>query len=145
MQEAGAQGVEKRTEPHEGRLLPEGGLRYNERGPPGAQTERRSGAGPVRGLLGGKTSPAALSLSQIPLRVPVPCALIAPLPRLETDNKVILSRQRSQPGRPRHERRPVTSWALVPAFRSVLRPPGGRSESASNLTTPLPGRPVRDS
>ena len=27
---------------------------------PGAQTERRGGAGPVRGLLGGKTSPAAL-------------------------------------------------------------------------------------
>src|SRR6516225_3777006 len=27
---------------------------------PGAQTERRSGAGPVRGLLGGKTPPAAL-------------------------------------------------------------------------------------
>ena len=26
---------------------------------PGAQTERRSDAGPVRGLLGGKTSPAA--------------------------------------------------------------------------------------
>src|SRR5262249_18444739 len=45
------------------RLLPEGGLRYNERGPPGAQTERRSGAGPVRGLLSGKTSPAACSFS----------------------------------------------------------------------------------
>jgi len=27
---------------------------------PGAQTQRRGGAGPVRGLLGGKTSPAAL-------------------------------------------------------------------------------------
>jgi hypothetical protein len=27
---------------------------------PGAQTERRGGAGPVRGLLGGKASPAAL-------------------------------------------------------------------------------------
>ena len=27
---------------------------------PGAQTERRGDAGPVRGLLGGKTSPAAL-------------------------------------------------------------------------------------
>jgi len=27
---------------------------------PGAQTERRGGAGPVRGLLGGKTSPAAM-------------------------------------------------------------------------------------
>src|SRR5262249_2800350 len=27
--------------------------------PPGAQTERRGGAGPVRGLLGGKASPAA--------------------------------------------------------------------------------------
>src|SRR5262249_32594686 len=26
---------------------------------PGAQTERRGGAGPVRGLLGGKASPAA--------------------------------------------------------------------------------------
>src|SRR5262245_26040186 len=31
-----------------------------ERSPPGAQTERRGGAGPVRGLLGGKASPAAL-------------------------------------------------------------------------------------
>ena len=29
----------------------------------GAQTERRGGAGPVRGLLGGKTSPAALVFS----------------------------------------------------------------------------------
>src|SRR5215469_13966046 len=29
---------------------------------PGAQTERRGGAGPVRGILGGKTSPAALFL-----------------------------------------------------------------------------------
>jgi hypothetical protein len=31
---------------------------------PGAQTERRGGAGPVRGLLGGKTSPAAFFASQ---------------------------------------------------------------------------------
>ncbi len=30
---------------------------------PGAQTERRGGAGPVRGLLGGKTSPAAVFVS----------------------------------------------------------------------------------
>src|SRR5258708_12037980 len=31
---------------------------------PGAQTERRGDAGPVRGLLGGKTSPAALLSNQ---------------------------------------------------------------------------------
>jgi hypothetical protein len=30
------------------------GLRYSGNGPSGAQTERRGGAGPVRGLLGGK-------------------------------------------------------------------------------------------
>jgi hypothetical protein len=36
-------------------LLEGGGLRYNGNGDPsGAQTERRGGAGPVRGLLGGK-------------------------------------------------------------------------------------------
>jgi len=29
----------------------------------GAQTERRGGAGPARGLLGGKTAPAALVVS----------------------------------------------------------------------------------
>jgi hypothetical protein len=42
-------------------LLSRTGLRYNETATvAGAQTERRGGAGPVRGLLGGKTSPAAL-------------------------------------------------------------------------------------
>jgi hypothetical protein len=36
-------------------LLDAGGLRYNGDGDPsGAQTERRGGAGPVGGLLGGK-------------------------------------------------------------------------------------------
>src|SRR5437764_648362 len=30
------------------------GLTYNGGGPPGVQTERRGGTGPVRGLLGGK-------------------------------------------------------------------------------------------
>jgi hypothetical protein len=33
---------------------------------PGAQTERRGGAGPVRGLLGDKASPAALVLFASP-------------------------------------------------------------------------------
>jgi hypothetical protein len=38
-----------------GDLLQGGGLLYNGDGDPsGAQTERRGGAGPVRGLLGGK-------------------------------------------------------------------------------------------
>jgi len=38
----------------------EPGLRYNEKAIyPGAQTERRGLAGPVRDLLGGETSPAA--------------------------------------------------------------------------------------
>jgi hypothetical protein len=32
---------------------------------PGAQTERRGGAGPVRGLLGDKTSPAAFFFPSI--------------------------------------------------------------------------------
>jgi hypothetical protein len=37
-----------------------GSLRYNESAiDPGAQTERRGDAGPVRALLGGETSPAA--------------------------------------------------------------------------------------
>jgi len=34
------------------------GLRYNKQITPGAQTERRGDAGPVRGLLGGKAVPA---------------------------------------------------------------------------------------
>jgi hypothetical protein len=39
-------------------LLFGGGLRYNERAiAPGAQTERRGDAGPVRLLLGGEDSP----------------------------------------------------------------------------------------
>jgi hypothetical protein len=43
------------------RLLPENGLPYNGDGDPSsAQTERLGGAGPVRGILGSKTSPAAL-------------------------------------------------------------------------------------
>ena len=42
-------------------LLSRDGLRYNEQTiAAGAQTERRGGAGPVRDLLGGETSPAAL-------------------------------------------------------------------------------------
>src|SRR5262249_48787256 len=36
------------------RLLRVCSLRWNDEGPPGAQTERRGGAGPVGGLLGGK-------------------------------------------------------------------------------------------
>ena len=48
-------------------LLPENGLLYNGDGDPsGAQTERRGGAGPVRGILGGKTSPAALFQNSLP-------------------------------------------------------------------------------
>jgi hypothetical protein len=39
---------------------------------PGAQTERRGDAGPVRGLLGGMTSPAALSLVSSPQCVDTP-------------------------------------------------------------------------
>src|SRR5262249_49346478 len=44
-----------------GSLLPRrAGLRYNNKAiRPGAPTERRGEAGPVRGLLGGKASPAA--------------------------------------------------------------------------------------
>src|SRR6516164_4921503 len=52
----------QRGEPHDLRLLRESGLEYDGNGfVPGAQTEsRRAGStGPVRGLLGGKTSPAA--------------------------------------------------------------------------------------
>src|SRR5262249_12978607 len=45
--------VEHRAEPH-GHLLFGRGLLKNGSGPPGAQTERRGGAGPVRGLPGGK-------------------------------------------------------------------------------------------
>src|SRR4029453_18460451 len=41
------------------------GLRFNESNAPGAQTERRGGAGPVRGLLGGKDPTGRLvSLTQ---------------------------------------------------------------------------------
>src|SRR5262245_12961062 len=41
-------------------LLSGTGLRYNKNAiAAGAQTERRGGRGPVRGLLGGRTSPAA--------------------------------------------------------------------------------------
>jgi hypothetical protein len=41
-----------------------GGLHYQERAiAPGAQTERRGDAGPVRNLLGGLASPAAFLLS----------------------------------------------------------------------------------
>jgi len=41
-------------------LLLQAGLRYNEETSiPGAQTERRGEAGPVRDLLGGVSSPAA--------------------------------------------------------------------------------------
>jgi len=44
-------------------FLPESGLLYNGSGDPsGAQTERRAGAGPVGGLLGGK-DPAGRFLS----------------------------------------------------------------------------------
>jgi hypothetical protein len=44
-------------------LLSEAGLRYNDDAiVAGAQTERRGGAGPVRDLLGGETSPAGLFL-----------------------------------------------------------------------------------
>jgi hypothetical protein len=43
-------------------LLWKAGLRYHGNAfRPGAQTERRGLAGPVRDLLGGETSPAALS------------------------------------------------------------------------------------
>jgi hypothetical protein len=41
-------------------LLSRTGLRYDEKAiASGAQTERRGGAGSVRGIRGGKTSPAA--------------------------------------------------------------------------------------
>jgi hypothetical protein len=46
-----------------------GGLRYNDNATgsvPGAQTERRGLAGPVRDLLGGETSPAAFSSKDTP-------------------------------------------------------------------------------
>jgi hypothetical protein len=42
--------------------LSEGGPFYNGQGPSGAQTERRGGAGPVRGLLGGKDLTGRLKL-----------------------------------------------------------------------------------
>jgi hypothetical protein len=45
-------------------LLRECGLLWNDDLLPGAQTERRGGTGPVRGLLGGKASPSALSFQQ---------------------------------------------------------------------------------
>src|SRR6516165_10347861 len=61
------QEVKHRIVPHDNRILSEGGLRYNGNGDlAGAQTERRGGAGPVRSLLGGKTSPAALVLFASP-------------------------------------------------------------------------------
>jgi hypothetical protein len=45
-------------------LLSDGGLQYNENAiGPGAQTERRGLAGPVRDLLGGETSPAVFCSS----------------------------------------------------------------------------------
>src|SRR5262249_26145483 len=50
---AGLGGAEKRAQPH-GNLLRGYGLLYSGCGPHGAQTERRGGAGPVGGLLGGK-------------------------------------------------------------------------------------------
>jgi hypothetical protein len=48
-------------------VLPRDGDRfYNGNGDlSGAQTERRGGAGPVRGLLGGKASPAAFFFSPV--------------------------------------------------------------------------------
>jgi hypothetical protein len=47
-------------------LLSRAGLRYNDRASAaGAQTERRGEAGPVRDLLGGLTSPAALLVLSI--------------------------------------------------------------------------------
>jgi hypothetical protein len=46
--------------------VPRLGLQYNENATaPGAQTERRCEAGPVRDLLGGWTSPASCWLHQI--------------------------------------------------------------------------------
>src|SRR5262249_20196306 len=51
--------------PHCQVLVARYGLRYNGGALPGAQTERRGGAGPVRALLGGVTSPAALFPSQL--------------------------------------------------------------------------------
>src|SRR5262245_27030263 len=46
------------------------GLRKNDDGSPGAQTERRGGAGPVRGLLGGKDPTGRFLLwSVIPIRI----------------------------------------------------------------------------
>src|SRR5262249_55688588 len=50
------------------RLLGKTGLRYNGNTiVPGAQTERRGGAGPVRGLLGGKDPTGRFSSPLIPL------------------------------------------------------------------------------
>src|SRR5262249_16613712 len=62
------QEVKHRIVPHDNRILSESGLRFNGNGTlPGAQTERRGGAGPVRGLLGGKASPAALVVLASPI------------------------------------------------------------------------------
>jgi hypothetical protein len=51
-------------------LLEGSGLRYKEHAiDPGAQTERRGEAGPVRDLLGGETSPAAWFVQQFNIRL----------------------------------------------------------------------------
>jgi hypothetical protein len=48
-------------------LLSRAGLRYNEKAiDPGVQTERRGVAGPLRDLLGGETSPAAVVFQTSP-------------------------------------------------------------------------------
>jgi hypothetical protein len=63
----GFQAVKERSKPHDSTLHFGSGLRYNGDGNhPGAQTERRGDAGPVRGLLGGKDPTGRLSYDFIP-------------------------------------------------------------------------------
>src|SRR5262245_1508706 len=70
--------------PHDSRdLLCKGGLRYTERNSaPGAQAERRGGAGPAGGLLGGKDPSGRFFPSSLPIgrsvRPPSTCSLSHP-------------------------------------------------------------------
>src|SRR5207245_10942213 len=75
-----------REESHEGALRGEDGLQYTA----GAQTERRGGAGPVRGLLGGKDLTGGFTYSRRSgglvaeqfARHPLPIQLLVPPRRI---------------------------------------------------------------
>src|SRR5262249_61060264 len=64
-------------------LLSRAGLRYNKAASgPGAETERRGLAGPVRDLLGGETSPAAFCSSARKLLLLLSFELFEQLPEI---------------------------------------------------------------